>query len=538
MLSFFSRLVHWRFPSRVYDAPSTTDDAPSTPSTIEDFTTDDETLTKPRLERQLGDTEISYFLPSRENGVNDMYLHLGLQAPPHVMERSRVTLVWAILRARHPLLASTVEMNDYNDIRFVYSPFSKQDALQNAHENLDYRKSTKDVLLNEYLNGPRTLGPEKLSYLTISSHPDTRYPLQSYDFLLQATHFIGDGMALHNFANDFFVLLGDSKLTDDDLNDLLNSELEARWGAETPQGLPPALETGLYPTEQTNLHRLASRVEFQSNQARLIGGHSFNRRPGNHAVNTVVPTISVDKERTKRMLKSCKSHGVSISSVMFALCNLAWARTSKEKTELPIMFYSAMNLRQYLSPAPMKPLHDSYFHLAIGYFNVILPHFFPSDDVAKTFWHRARAAKEQSANAAKNPLIVPRSRVMATERATRAKQWAKEDDLKANGLWKAPPKLPLSHSEQAKPPSVCLIGLSLLGNLDSIYKHNSFPIVKLESLTTGSRQRAGGMLLFAYTFVGQLWVSLGYDCNGFDDEVEKFWGELLKCMDEFLLVEH
>lgn len=88
-------------------------------------------------ERRLGDTEASYFLPSRESGVNDMfvvwslsdallilalnrYLHLGFNAPARYVRRSRVRLVWAILRVRHPLLASRVQMHDYEDIRFVY----------------------------------------------------------------------------------------------------------------------------------------------------------------------------------------------------------------------------------------------------------------------------------------------------------------------------------------------------------------------------------------------------------------------------------
>lgn len=89
-----------------------------------------------RYERKMGDCELSYYLPSRANGVNDMYalpcsyadgspilvfryLHLGFKAPTHVMERERVSVVWAILRQRHPLLAATVEMRDYDDVRFV-----------------------------------------------------------------------------------------------------------------------------------------------------------------------------------------------------------------------------------------------------------------------------------------------------------------------------------------------------------------------------------------------------------------------------------
>ena len=93
----------------------------------------------PRYERKMGDTELSYFLPSRQTGVNDMYvvplsqtrsrlpyspaarryLHLGFKAKESVTRRSRVCTVWAILRLRHPLLCARAEMHDYDDVRFV-----------------------------------------------------------------------------------------------------------------------------------------------------------------------------------------------------------------------------------------------------------------------------------------------------------------------------------------------------------------------------------------------------------------------------------
>ncbi len=110
----------------------------------------------------------------------------------------------------------------------------------------------------------------------------------------------------------------------------------------------------------------------------------------------------------------------------------------------------------------------------------------------------------------------------------------KEDDEKARGVWVPPPPKPAAQGP-ARAPSAALIGLSLLGNLDGIYKHANFGDVKLHTLTTGSRQRAGGMLLFGYTFVGKLWISLGYDENGFEKEtVDKFWDNLLRSTDEFL----
>ena len=68
-------------------------------------------------------------------------------------------------------------------------------------------------LLDSYLNGPRTLSNERLSFLVVSQDPtheggsneglqDNRSTNGNYDILICATHFLGDGMALH-----FFVVL-------------------------------------------------------------------------------------------------------------------------------------------------------------------------------------------------------------------------------------------------------------------------------------------------------------------------------------------
>jgi hypothetical protein len=66
------------------------------------------------------------------------------------------------------------------------------------------------------LNGSRTLSNERLSYLVVSTVQNTSDASESadakhnYDFLICATHFLGDGMALHQSANDFFGMLGGS----------------------------------------------------------------------------------------------------------------------------------------------------------------------------------------------------------------------------------------------------------------------------------------------------------------------------------------
>jgi len=476
-----------------------------------------------------------------------MYLHLGFRAPNEFVLRERVCIVWAILRLRHPLLSSKIHMHDYNDVRFVYlAPTSPEDALNSAESNLEYRSCTKDELIDGYLNGTRTLSNDRLSYLILSqpeltenspvlvpgeTRSDKSTESQQCEILICATHFLGDGMALHRFANDFFSLLGCSK-SQHELRTLLHTEWSSRWvkADNDMSPIPSSMESQLPP--EAKFRRVVSRLDFRKSQSKLIGGHSFPRRT-KQPCHTIVPTVPYRAELTKKMLRNCKAHGVSISSALFAVCNIAWAQISPDKKELPTMIYSALNLRPYLTP---QTLNDSYWFLAIGYFNVILPAFLPSSgDIAAILWHRARIAKEQSTRAAKSSMVLSRSREMALERGQRARAWAKEDDEKALGIWKAPPPSPPNVELPPPAPSKALIGLSLLGNLDGMYKHLDFPKIELHTLTTGSRQRSGGMLLFGYTFAGKLFVSLGYDENGFDKEVvEKFWANVLSNIDKFL----
>ncbi|KAH9982830.1 hypothetical protein BGW80DRAFT_1160926, partial [Lactifluus volemus] len=513
-------------------------------------------------ERQLGDSELSYYLPSRATGVNDMYLHLGFKAPKSRMLRRRVRAVWAILRMRHPLLASKVVMRSYEDVRFVFHPpSSAEDALAEADGVLDFRSQSKDgtYLLEWYLNGPRTLSNERLSYLVVSHTPtpDDQLPtppstpsnsadplveqatdsddgdrVVDFEFFICAVHCISDGMALVQFSNDFFSLLG-SASSPEELEQNVADEWKQRWAHPIPSdtsALPLSSDEKLG-IEKHRFRRAAGQIDFQNFLRKQIGGQAFPRRrdPVRH---TIVPTTSFKEDLTKVMLKKCKAQGVSISSALFAVCNIAYARmTSREKQELPLMMYAAINIRSYFP----KAARDSYWFLAVGYFNVVLPNFMPtSSDVSETFWQRARKAKEQISRVASSPLIKSRIRAMAIMRGKQSRLWAKEDDEKAAGTWVPPP--PTTDEPSApKHPSQALIGLSSLGNLDAIYEYANFPDIKLHTFTPGSRQRHSGMLMFGYTFAGKLWISLGYDENGFDREtIDLFWGNVHAAVHEFL----
>jgi len=355
--------------------------------------------------------------------------------------------------------------------------------------------------------------------------------LPHHDILICAAHFIGDGMALHQFANDFFNLLGSTK-TDSELETDLYNECLMRWARSSDEEsvIPLSVDSRL-PSEGNKFCQAVAMIDFKRNQEKLIGGHAFPRR-SSAPRRTVVPTVAFDAQRTKAILRNCKTHNVSVSAALFAICNFAWAKLTTDKAELPLMMYSALNLRPYLNPTG----NDSYWFLAIGFFNVILSNFIPkSVDNQTAFWQRARSAKEQSARAAKSSMIVSRSRLMARQRSKQSRVWAKEDDEKLRGAWRQPAKDNYSTPKSDQVPSTALIGLSLLGNLDGIYKHANFPDIELDTLTTGSRQRAGGMLLFGYTFAGKLWVSLGYDEKGFEEGVvQKFWCSCLDAIDTFL----
>jgi len=142
-------------------------------------------------------------------------------------------------------------------------------------------------------------------------------------------------MALHQFAHEFFTLLG-SQSSAKDFEETLNKEWVERWGnqAVVQDVLPCSIEESMiHPTGR--LRRAVAAVDFKSSQSKLIGGQSFPKVSGKER-RTIVPTVSFDEERTKAMLKACKAHGVSVSVALFALCNVVWARMHPDGGELPM----------------------------------------------------------------------------------------------------------------------------------------------------------------------------------------------------------
>ncbi|KAG8909204.1 hypothetical protein FRC01_007079, partial [Tulasnella sp. 417] len=129
----------------------------------------------------MGDTELSYYLPSRADGVNDMFLYLGLRAPRQLFTPRRVLATWALLLLRHPPLSSRVIPppsngspfhTDYSGARFSYTaPASPAEVIRKAEALLQLQKNvSRDELFDRHLNGKRILSENRLSYLIVTEN--------------------------------------------------------------------------------------------------------------------------------------------------------------------------------------------------------------------------------------------------------------------------------------------------------------------------------------------------------------------------------
>ena len=92
--------------------------------------------------------------------------------------------------------------------------------------------------------------------------------------------------------------------------------------------------------------------------------------------------------------------------------------------------YSAINLRGALRPP--KPAASSFFHLCVGYYNVVLPSFLiGSLTDEQTFWLRSASTKRQTTRAVKSPFLGTRALAMSLARERQAIGWARFDDAQA-----------------------------------------------------------------------------------------------------------
>lgn len=233
-----------------------------------------------------------------------------------------------------------------------------------------------------------------------------------------------------------------------------------------------------------------------------------------------------------------------------------------------------------------KRLKADNIHLGLGYVNVVLPSFIPcspspsSSSVdeneegrrrdafeEKIFWHRARRVRKHLTEYVKSPLAPSRAISIYKERMERAIRFAKEDDAENPSLrdvaWDPsrtldvnscespalefvyPPTVAASDttlpnttmptrtllsplpSDLPTPPSQALLGLSVIGSLDNLYAHETYPSLRILRAYSSNRSGKGqGMLIFSRTLHGLTSFSMRVDLAGFEGStLNAFWEE-------------
>ncbi|KAJ7449292.1 hypothetical protein FB451DRAFT_1288036 [Mycena latifolia] len=505
--------------------------------------------TMPTYWRKLGQNELSYFLPSREYGLNDMFTRVVFRAPPALVSPLRLRIVWAIMRVRHSLLACQIEMapGRYDEARFIYTPpSSPKNAIEEAGHTLTiHDRKTGLELDQEFVSGPRRLSADCLSYMDVARHGQVSPGIEEYHMAFAVLHAITDGTSAH--GNTILELLGGSPTpngparTDRELAQVLEMEWTTRWGQPRVsfEVITPSTETRL-PRPHSKFQAAAWKIDSLNVHKRAIGAHAFPRLPSPVSKQTLLD-IKFDPIQTAALVARCISERVTLQNTVFALCNFAWIRTAQNHPEisapkaLPMMIYTAISIRRHL--APISPL-ASRMSLALGYGNIILPGFIPSaTDARAMFWLRARSAQAQMRKQTKSPLLLARSQILSAERSRRAKAFALQDDV-ANGTLppRAKPPQQSPSSGSATIPSIALLGISHLGDMAAMYETHRYPAIEFVDSVGHSRKAKGGILLFTRSAQKCFAMVLEWDGAAFPPGlVEEFWGHFVGGVHEFIL---
>ncbi|KAF7344433.1 hypothetical protein MSAN_01924500 [Mycena sanguinolenta] len=481
----------------------------------------------PTYRRSLSPNELSYFLPSRADGVNDLFTQVTFHAPPSLVSPMRVRTAWAILRLRHSLMSCRVEMEAgrYDEAQFVLTPpSSPSQALAEAAASVRILDNISGAELSRtFLGGSRALSSECLSRLDVARHRRVSTGIYEFSVTVMLPHMISDGVVLQEYIHIILELLGGSAApnglprTDAELMRVLSDEWTQYWGTQrrTEDAIAPATEARIPGLAQSSFQRAAWKVDHQNIQRRFIGGHIFPRIKSTTTNFRFVQT-QFDVSQTKAIFAKCKSQGVSVASMGFGLCNLAWIRLCAAHPEinapknLPMLMYTAINFRRYFEPSPL----DSCMSIALGYFNIVLPTFLPTDiSPRKMFWARSRAAQRQISKYAQSPLLPQRAVVTSKLRGESAKAWARIDD-EANGTLPPSPRAPTPSTPNSLP-SLALLGFAHSGNWDQIYRPEAYPAITLIDAIGGAKRQPGGMLLYSWTLLGRLNFPLLWDDAGF-----------------------
>ncbi|KAJ6617549.1 hypothetical protein B0H10DRAFT_1948258 [Mycena sp. CBHHK59/15] len=476
--------------------------------------------------RNLSQNELSYFLPSRAYGLNDMYARFVFRASPALVSPLRLRLAWAIMRLRHTLLACQIEMKPgcYDDARFKYTPpASPSSALYEAGDTLNiYDDKTGLGLIQDFLSGPRKLSSERVARVDVARERIAPNVVE-YHMLVMMVHAVNDGISVYRHGDAILELVGGPAVpggpprTDVELAQLL--DLEWRMRCSQPRAddvIVPPTEARL-PLPWTAIQDAAWKIDHQNVQRRYIGGHTLPRI-ASAVSDQIIDHVALTVQDTAAVLAQCKKQRVTVQNAMFALCNFAWIRTAHTHPE----FAAPKPLRAHL--APTSALAASYMSLALGYCNIVLPAFLPAAaDPHAIFWLRARAVQAQMRDTPRARCSW-RARRWTTRRTGRCRPAQIDRDARAET------------ARGQRRPVCCAHGISQMGDLGDVVNPARYTAIQFLDCWGHVRKGKGGIILFTHTLQKRFSMSFGWDRAAFPPGViEEFWGYFQSGVHEFII---
>ncbi|KIJ55584.1 hypothetical protein M422DRAFT_24154 [Sphaerobolus stellatus SS14] len=491
-----------------------------------------------------------------------------------LFSESNVCRAWGALKCLHPLLGAILsERIDGSGFDFVVKRKKVEEVESRELVFVDVPSDEEAaLLLSKMLNEEPRLSSDLLAQLWLIRVVNNDQPPRgiTWHVVFQLGHCIMDGTAVYNQARIFF--------------DILASE-------KTPLRYKQALSFEAYlnlhpPIDDLNPHRhglprlrwrrAIAKVIYKNRQSRSDGGHSLPQNTFQHSAKTPLVSAALshtfDQETTTRILKSCRSAGITLGHAMPILCQIAHSRANhglysrgvlsrsewERRIREPMHLGGPINLRPYLDTEWLNAGGNSQGCVAIAHSDITLPAMPIMSESSggiqahppfhkllskERFLYRCHFAKRKYDLVLKHPLIVEFAEITRQFSFGRTKAVASR--------WRA--LLDPTTSAVLVPiidrHYVFANAVSTMGNLENILPHvyplskdkvsNPVPRLYLKATSSYLRCRPKELYISSVTYDGLLQLQLFTDLSTYDPDLVKEWfNDVGKAMKWYLGGDH
>ncbi|KAJ7685261.1 hypothetical protein DFH06DRAFT_36539 [Mycena polygramma] len=501
--------------------------------------------------RALGLNELGFYYDSHINGTADTVMHTIIRVMPqgqHCVAAGNFVRAWNALKAKFPLLAATVQINNERPQFFVAE--ERLQSIMQGEISVSSISSLEDAeaAADAGLNGERKLSDDLLARVIVLSRTDDA---SIYHVLINVAHLITDGVGNRSLLREFLNILS---CPDGHTGQDLEMRLSLAVAAES---LIPASKTS--PARQRWRHA-AGKIISKLQDAKRTGGQTLPRNFGPVAARLPARSgtlnIQLNKLDSLRILLNLKKHSLTVGNVLPVLAQQGLARVlcrryvqgeigSEEwefRKKQPSHTAGPINLRNLLDKAWYQAGGDSNVSVNVGYFYFTLgftslPASLSPGDPVPELWElmsparfllRCNAMKKLASRYLKHPLFfeIGAARLagnVAIKKSV-ATKWEKDPESVVRESAMEENNRPVI--EQG---TTMQNGWSTFGNMggslpDEYPIHKAGPPrLRVERHQTFLHCRTGELYLGAGSASDQLFLSVYFDTNVWAEEVVQEW---------------